>query len=99
MRTGLRVKHDFETRRKAVGELFENVLGRDFAADAPWEKLGTDVTEFKVAVGKAYWAPALDGLAMEIVASDISEPPNLAQQERMLDELLPKVSEGSSPVM
>ena len=35
----------------------ENLLNRDFTADRPWVKLGTDVTEFRVADGKAY--PAL----------------------------------------
>ena len=94
-----RGRRPYSSYKGAVGETFENVLGRDFAADAPWEKLGTDVTEFKVAGGKAYWAPTLDFFSMEIVASDISRSPNLAQQERMLDELLPKVPEGSSPVM
>lgn len=72
---------------------------RDFDAGAPWRKLGTDVTEFKVAGGKAYWAPTLDFLSKEIVASDISTTPDMAQQARMLDELLPKIPEGAAPTM
>lgn len=102
LRCGIRREtdyHRYSSYRGAVGETFENVLGRDFGAASPWQKLGTDVTEFKVARGKAYWAPTLDFCAMEIVASDISESPDLAQQDRMLDELLPKVPEGASPVM
>ena len=72
---------------------------RDFDAGAPWRKLGTNVTEFKVAGGKAYWAPTLDFFSKEIVASDISPTPDMAQQARMLDELLPKVPEGAAPTM
>ena len=51
-----------------VGETFENVIGRDFAADGPWQKMGTDVTEFKCSFGKAYLAPAYDFGSGEIAA-------------------------------
>lgn len=129
MRVDLRVKHDVEARKAAIG-LFElghgyksaaialslpveavrrwqeiyrafgsEVLLRDFDAGAPWRKLGTDVTEFKVAGGKAYWAPTLDFCTKEIVASDISTTPDMAQQARMLDELLSKIPEGAAPTM
>lgn len=75
------------------------MIARDFDAGAPWRKLGTDVTEFKVAGGKAYWAPTLDFCTKEIVASDISTTPDMAQQVRMLDELLSKIPEGAAPTM
>ena len=39
--------HRYNSYRGKVGKTFENVIGRDFAADGPWEKMGTDVTEFK----------------------------------------------------
>ena len=91
--------HRYNSYKGVVGKTFENVLGRDFGAEAPWEKLGTDVTEFKVAGGKAYWAPTLDFCRMEIVTSSISRSPGMAQQMSMLDELLPKVPEGATPVM
>lgn len=48
--------HRYNSYRGVVGRTFENVIARDFDAGAPWQKLGTDVTEFKVAGGKAYWA-------------------------------------------
>ena len=65
----------------------------------PWQKLGTDVTEFKVAGAKAYWAPVLDFCTKEIVASDISTSPDLAQQHRMLDRLLEALPDGAAPTM
>lgn len=37
----------YNSYKGAVGETFENVIGRDFAADGPWQKMGADVTEFK----------------------------------------------------
>lgn len=91
--------HRYNSYRGVVGRTFENVIARDFDAGAPWRKLGTDVTEFKVAGGKAYWAPTLDFCTKEIVASDISTTPDMSQQVRMLDELLSKIPEGAAPTM
>ena len=39
-----------------MGQSFKNIIGRDFTADGPWQKLGADVTEFKLSFGKAYLA-------------------------------------------
>ena len=38
--------------RGETGARVENLLNRDFTADRPWVKLGTDVTEFRVADDK-----------------------------------------------
>ena len=89
----------YSSYRGLVGSTFENVIARDFGADGPWQMLGTDVTEFKVAGAKAYWAPVLDFCTKEIVASDISTSPDLAQQHRMLDRLLGALPDGAAPTM
>lgn len=89
----------YSSYRGLVGSTFENVIARDFGAEGPWQKLGTDVTEFKVAGAKAYWAPVLDFCTKEIVASDISTSPDLAQQHRMLDRLLEALPGGAAPTM
>lgn len=83
----------------AVGETFESVPGRDFATDGPWQKMGTDVTEFKCGFGKAYLAPAYDFGSREIVAWSVSEHPDLAQQEEMLAMLVAAKPEGAAPVL
>lgn len=75
------------------------MLGRDFAADGPWQKMGTDVTEFRLSFGKAYLAPAYDFGSKEIVAWSVSEHPDLAQQEEMLAMLVAAKSEGAAPVL
>ncbi len=62
-------RHGYSSYRGAVGETFENVIGRDFSADGPWQKLGTDVTEFKLSFGRAYLAPAYDFGSKEMLAS------------------------------
>ena len=82
-----------------VGETFENVIGRDFGADGPWQKMGTDVTEFRQPWGKAYFAPVYDFGSKEIVAWLTSPRPDLDQQKELLDQLLGKLPEGARPVL
>ena len=91
--------HRYSSYRGVVGETFENVIGRDFAADGPWRKMGTDVTEFKQPWGKAYFAPVYDFCSKEIVAWSTSTSPNMAQQAELLDRLLAKMPEGATPVL
>ncbi len=102
LRCGIRREtdcHRYNSYKGEVGETFENVLGRDFEADGPWQKMGTDVTEFRCSFGKAHLAPAYDFGSKEIVAWSVSEHPDLAQQEGMLDMLMAAKPEGARPVM
>ena len=102
LRCGIRREtdyHRYNSYRGPVGETFENVLGRDFASDGPWRKMGTDVTEFRCSFGKAYLAPAYDFGSREIAAWSISESPDMAQQEEMLDMLISRMPEGARPVL
>ena len=74
----------YSSYRGLVGSTFENVIARDFGAEGPWQKLGTDVTEFKVAGAKAYWAPVLDFCTKEMLASIYFSPfsPTYFRQSR-----------------
>ncbi|MST72031.1 IS3 family transposase [Olsenella porci] len=92
-------RHGHGSYRGKVGETFENVIGRDFAADGPWQKMGTDVTEFNCGFGRANLAPACDFGSREIVAWSVSERPDLAQQEEMLAMLVAAKPEGAAPVL
>ena len=91
--------HRYNSYKGVVGETFENVIGRDFSADAPWQKMGTDVTEFKQPWGKAYFAPVYDFGSKEIVAWSTSTSPDMEQQELLLDRLLERMPEGAKPVL
>ena len=102
LRCGIRREtdyHRYNSYRGVVGETFENVLGRDFAADGPWQKMGADVTEFRQPWGKAYFAPVYDFGSKEIVAWSTSTSPDMAQQVELLDQLLAKMPEGAAPVL
>ena len=102
LRCGIRREtdyHRYNSYKGEVGETFGNVIGRDFKADGPWQKMGTDVTEFKLSFGKAYLAPVYDFGSKEIVAWSVSEHPDLAQQEEMLAMLVAAKPEGKTPVL
>ena len=89
----------YSSYKGVVGKTFENVIGRDFAADGPWKKMGTDVTEFKQSWGKAYFAPVYDFGSKEIVAWSTARGPNMVQQIALLDQLLAKIPEGVTPIL
>ena len=81
----------YSSYRGEEGRIAKNALNRDFAAGAPMEKLVTDVTEFKVAGGKAYLSPVMDLYNNEIVAWSVTRSPNFAQAMEMLDGLGPRL--------
>ena len=81
----------YNSYRGEQGKAADNVLGRDFHADAPMEKLATDVTEFSQPWGKAYLSPVMDLYNNEIVAWSVSERPNMAQIDEMMAMLGPRL--------
>lgn len=85
----------YSSYRGDSGGPVPNLLCRDFHAQKPFEKLGTDVTEFRVAGGKAYLAPIYDMASKEIVCWD----PDLAQQRRLLARLARRLPAGSHPIL
>ena len=74
-----------------MGETSGSVIGRDFAADGPWQKMGTDATGFKQPWGKACFAPVHDFGSEEMVAWSASASPDMARQAELLDRLLAKM--------
>ncbi|MFQ9057073.1 MAG: IS3 family transposase [[Eubacterium] siraeum] len=50
----------YNSYKGEVGKIAENLLKRDFKAEKPFEKLTTDVTQFKVCDTKVYLSPVMD---------------------------------------
>lgn len=92
-------RRKYNSYRGEIGKTFENLIGRNFSAAAPWQKMGTDVTEFKQPWGKAYFAPVYDFGSKEIVAWSTSLSPNMAQQLSVLDQLVAKMPDGAHPIL
>lgn len=64
-----------------VGKIADNLLKRNFKAE--FEKLTTDVTEFKVCDDKVYLSPVMDLYNREIISYSISLSPNLWQMQSL----------------
>ena len=81
-----------------IGKIADNILKRDFKADKPFEKLTTDVTEFKIGNEKVYLSPVLDLFNREIISYSISTSPNLQQIREMLNGLFDKLPLDAKPI-
>ena len=88
----------YHSYKGEVGKVADNLLHRDFYADKPFEKLTTDVTEFKVGDEKVYLSPVLDMYNREIVSYAISTSPNLQQVRDMLNGLFEKLPADARPL-
>lgn len=73
--------------RKKDGKGGICIYERQLAAAKPYEKLGTDVTQFVTKFGKLYLSPVIDFYTREALAYDISEHPDYAQIRRMMGRL------------
>jgi Transposase and inactivated derivatives len=93
-----RKNEKYHSYKGEVGKIADNILKRDFHASKPFEKLTTDVTQFKVCDEKVYLSPVMDLYNREIVSYSISTSPNLWQIREMLDGLFAKLPADASPV-
>ena len=93
-----RKNEQYHSYKGEVGKVPENILNRDFTASKPFEKLTTDVTQFKVCNDKVYLSPVMDLYNREIVAYSISLSPNFEQIREMLQGLTEKLPEGATPI-
>jgi transposase InsO family protein len=93
-----RKNEKYHSYKGEVGRIPENLLKRDFYADKPFEKLATDVTQFKVCDEKVYLSPVMDLYNREIVSYSISLSPNLEQIRDMLNGLFAKLPDDAQPI-
>ena len=93
-----RKNEKYHSYKGEVGKIADNLLKRDFKAEKPFEKLTTDVTQFKVGDEKVYLSPVMDLYNREIVSYSISLSPNLEQIREMLNGLFEKLPTNATPV-
>lgn len=96
---GKQKKSRYRSYKGTVGKIAPNILNRHFYSQKPFEKLVTDVTEFKVCNEKVYLSPVMDLFNREIVAHSISRRPSFAQTQEMLDRLFEKLPPDAMPVL
>lgn len=96
---GKQRKNDkYHSYKGEVGKVADNLLKRDFYAAKPFEKLTTDVTQFKVCDEKVYLSPVMDLFNREIISYSISLSPNLEQVREMLNGLFDKLPADAAPL-
>jgi transposase InsO family protein/transposase-like protein len=77
----------------------ENLLNRDFHADAPNKKWLTDITEFHIPAGKAYLSPIVDCFDGMLVSWTVSTRPDADMLNTMLDMATGTLTEGDCPII
>ena len=93
-----RKNEKYHSYKGEVGKVADNHLNREFYAEKPYEKLTTDVTQFKICDEKVYLSPVMDLYNREIVCYSISLSPTLGQIREMLDGLFEKLPAYARPI-
>jgi len=83
---GKRPKEKYHSYKGEVGKIADNIIDRDFTAEAPNRKWATDVTQIKIGSVKLYLSPILDMFNGEIISYNISRKPDMEQIYDMLDK-------------
>ncbi|HAI5420762.1 TPA: IS3-like element IS1397 family transposase [Escherichia coli] len=89
----------YRSYRGNMGLAAENILQRQFKAEAPCEKWVTDITEFRAGGQKLYLSPILDFFNGEIVAWETACRPTEELVKRMLNKGLESLAEGEKPLL
>ncbi|MFP3508027.1 DDE-type integrase/transposase/recombinase, partial [Burkholderia sp. SIMBA_062] len=71
----------------------DNIINRDFRADAPNEKWVTDISEFQIPAGKVYLSPMIDCFDGMVVSWSIGTSPDAELVNTMLDAAIETVTE------
>ena len=95
----VRKKRAYSSYRGEITPAVPNIVARDFHAEHPNEKWLTDITEFAIPAGKIYLSPVIDCFDGMPVCWSISNAPNAALVNSMLDAAISKLKEGDHPII
>lgn len=86
MLAGKRPKEKYHSYKGEIGRIADNLINRDFSANAPLQKWTTDVSQFNLTWGKCYLSPILDMKTNEVISYNLSKSPNMMQISNMLEK-------------
>ena len=89
----------YKSYKGTVGKIADNILNRNFKAEAPNEKWVTDITEFKLFGEKLYLSPVLDLFNGEIITYTIGSRPTYSLVSEMLEKALERLPEDHQLLM
>jgi len=82
-----------------ISEPVENIINRDFHAEAPDEKMLTDISEFSIPAGKVYLSPIIDCFDGKVSAWTAGTSPDAELVNTMLDSYYGTISEEKKPLI
>ena len=89
----------YRSYKGKVGKIAPNLLNRDFYADKPNQKWGTDVAEFSLFGEKLYLSTVLDLCSSDLVSYTISDRPVLRMVTSMLDKAFEKIPDNTNLIL
>lgn len=92
-------RRSYSSYKGEISPAVDNVVDRDFHAEAPNTKWLTDITEFQLPVGKVYLSPMIDCFDGMVVSWAISTSPDAELVNAMLDTAIAGLPEGAHPVV
>jgi transposase InsO family protein len=92
-------RRTYSSYKGEISPAVDNVVDRDFHADAPNTKWLTDITEFPLPAGKAYLSPMIDCFDGMVVSWTIGTSPDAELVNAMLDTAIAGLPEGEHPIV
>ena len=80
-------KKRYRSYKGTIGKIATNILNRGFTAYKPYQKLVTDVSQITIGNEKCFLSPVLDLFNGEVLGYDISDRADLAQINKMLNDV------------
>jgi len=94
-----RKRRKYSSYRGEISPAPENIINRNFHADAPNTKWLTDLTEFHIPAGKVYLSPIIDCFDGMVVSWAIGTSPDAELVNTMLDDAINQLSYGEHPII
>lgn len=92
-------KKHYSSYKGEISPEVPNLLNRDFHADAPGEKLLTDITEFSIPAGKVYLSPLVDCYDGMVISWSIGTSPSAELANSMLRNGIVALDDGDKPIV
>ncbi len=89
----------YRSYKGEVGKIAPNLLQRNFHADKPNQKWGTDVTKFSLFEEKLYLSPILDLWSSDLVSYTILDRPVLSMVTSMMDKTFEEIPDGTNLIL
>lgn len=92
-------RRKYSSYQGEISPAVDNMIARDFHADAPNNKWLTDLTEFHIPAGKVYLSPIIDCFDGMVVSWTIGTSPDAELVNTMLDDAICMLTDGERPII